>query len=65
MTVAKFAHKGHIAGIKATTKAIFEDGLPAAGLRSIGPVDLIEVYGPDFDPRSGYGTVGVWVHVED
>lgn len=65
MTVAKFAHKGHIAGIKATTKAIFEDGLPAANLRSVGPVDLIEVYGPDFDPRSGYGTVGLWVHVQD
>lgn len=65
MKVAKFAHKGHIAGIKATTKAIFEDALPAAGMRSAGPVDLIEVYGPDFDPRSGFGTVGLWVHVED
>jgi AraC family transcriptional regulator len=65
MTVAKFAHKGHIAGIKATTGAIFEQALPAAGLKPVGPVDLIEVYGRDFDPRSGFGTVGLWVHVED
>lgn len=63
MKIARFAHKGHIAGIKATTRAIFEEGLPAAGLRPVGPVDLVEHYGPDFDPRSGFGTVGLWVHV--
>lgn len=63
MTVAKFAHRGHISGIKEATQAVFEEGLPAVGLRSQGPVDLIEVYGPDFDPRSGYGTVGLWVQV--
>lgn len=64
MPIAKFAHKGHIAGIKAATKAIFEDALPAAGLKAAGPVDLIEFYGSEFDPRSGFGTVGLWVHVK-
>ena len=63
MRVAKFAHKGHIAGIQATTRAVFEEGLPAAGLQPQGRVDLIETYGPDFDPRSGFGTVGLWVPV--
>lgn len=63
MTVARFEHRGHISAIKATTRAIFEDALPAAGLKPAGPVDLIEVYGRDFDPRSGYGSVGLWVHV--
>ena len=63
LTVAKFAHKGHISGIKATTRAVFEEALPAAGLRPLGPVDLIERYGPDFDPRSGFGTVGLWIPV--
>jgi len=63
MKIARFEHRGHIAGIKATTRAIFEDALPAAGLKPVGPVDLIEVYGRDFDPRSGFGTVGMWVHV--
>jgi AraC family transcriptional regulator len=63
MRVAKFAHRGHIAGIKATTRAVFEDGLPKAGLRAVGPIDMIEHYGSDFDPRSGYGTVGLWISV--
>lgn len=65
MRVAKFAHRGHIAGIKATTRAVFEQALPKAGLRAPGPIDLIEHYGKDFDPRSGYGTVGLWVSVLD
>lgn len=64
MRVAQFAHKGHISAIGATTRAVFEQGLPGAGLRPAGPVDLIECYGPDFDPRSGFGTVGLWVQVE-
>ena len=65
LRVAKFAHRGHIAGIKATTRAVFEEGLPGAGLRAIGPIDLIEHYGPDFDPRSGYGTIGLWISVSE
>jgi AraC family transcriptional regulator len=63
MRVAKFVHKGHISAIRATTRAVFEEGLPAAGLKPTGPVDLIECYGADFDPRSGFGNVGLWVHV--
>lgn len=63
MRVAKFTHKGHISAIRATTRAVFEEGLPAAGLRPIGPVDLIECYGADFDPQTGFGTVGLWIHV--
>lgn len=65
MRLAKFTHKGHISGIRATTRAVFEEGLPKAGLRAQGPVDMIERYGPEFDPRSGFGEVGVWVHVGD
>ena len=63
MKVAKFAHKGHISGIKESTHAVFEKALPDAGLKPIGPVDLVEFYGPAFDPRSGFGTVGLWIHV--
>ena len=64
MRVAKFTHKGHISGIGATCNAAFEQGLQTAGLRATGPVDLIEHYGPEFDPRSGFGSVGLWVHVQ-
>ncbi len=63
MRVAQFEHRGHIAAIRATTRTVFEEALPAAGLQAEGPVDLIEVYGPGFDPRSGFGTVGLWVQV--
>lgn len=63
MRVAKFSHRGHIAGIKATTRAVFEEGLPKAHLKAAGPIDMIEHYGADFDPRSGYGTVGLWISV--
>ena len=63
MRVAQFAHKGHVSGIGATTRAIFDEGLRKAGLRPLGPVDLIERCGSDFDPRSGFGTVGLWVPV--
>src|SRR5690606_22024810 len=55
MQVAQFAHRGHISAIQATFDAIFSEALPAAGLRPEGSVDLIERYGPDFDPRSGFG----------
>jgi AraC family transcriptional regulator len=63
MKLAKFAHKGHISGIKESTRAVFEKALPDAGLKPVGPVDLIEFYGPAFDPRGGFGTVGLWIHV--
>jgi AraC family transcriptional regulator len=63
LRIAKFTHRGHIAGIKATTRAAFEEGLPKAGVRATGPIDMIEHYGPDFDPRSGYGVVGLWISV--
>jgi AraC family transcriptional regulator len=64
MRVAKFIHKGHISGVGAACGAAFEQGLQAAGLQATGPVDLIEHYGPEFDPRSGFGSVGLWVHVK-
>jgi AraC family transcriptional regulator len=63
MRVAKFEHQGHISGIRASTRAVFEEGLPAAGLRPAGSVDLIECYGPQFDPRGGFGPVGLWIQV--
>ncbi len=63
MHVAQFTHTGHISGIHASTCAVFERALPQAGLRPTGEVELIEVYGPEFDPRTGFGPVGLWVQV--
>jgi len=64
MKVAKYAHKGHISGIKATTGSVFEE-MAGAGLRAKGPCDLIEYYGAEFDPISGFGTVELWMHIDD
>jgi predicted transcriptional regulator YdeE len=63
MRVAKFKHGGHISAIQSTCRAIFGDCLARHGLRPAQGVDLIEVYGLDFDPISGFGTVGLWVPV--
>lgn len=64
MRIARFAHKGHISAIKATTGAIYAE-LAQLGLRAVGPCDMIECYGPEFDPETGFGTVGIWIHVAD
>lgn len=61
LRLAAFALRGHISAIRAATQAIFAEHLPAAGLRPAGGVDLIEVYGPEFDPATGFGEVGLWV----
>lgn len=58
LRVARFEHTGHISGIHASTSGAFES-LAAAGLRSEGRYELVERYGPEFDPRSGYGPVGL------
>lgn len=55
---AIFTHRGHISGIGETFRRIWNEalvGLPVAQ----GPV--LEVYGPDFDGRTGNGNVGIWV----
>lgn len=63
MRLARFTLRGHISAIKAATQQIFASHLPAAALRPAGPVDLIEAYGPRFDPHSGFGEIGLWVPV--
>ena len=63
MRLAQFAMRGHISAIMAATQEIFREHLPRAGLRPAGAIDLIEVYGPQFDPQTGFGEVGLWVPV--
>lgn len=63
LKLAKFAHQGHVAGIRETTHAIFSQALPAARLTPAGTLHIMEVYGPDFDPVTASGTIGLWVPV--
>lgn len=62
---ARFAHQGHISTIRATCAAVFEEGLPGAGLtQDTTHFSFLEYYGPDFNPATGLGTVEVWVAVK-
>ncbi len=63
MRLAKFTHKGHISAVRASTMSIFAHELPKLGLTPKGPIDLIEFYGPAFDPHSGFGEIGLWVNI--
>lgn len=60
---AAFVHEGHVSGVSATWRAIWDGALADAGLT---PLDApaFERYGPSFDPHTGLGGVEVWVPVE-
>lgn len=63
MRLAKFTLKGHVSAIRAATMSIFAHELPRLGLRPAGPFDMIEFYGPAFDPMTGFGEIGLWIHI--
>jgi AraC family transcriptional regulator len=63
---ARLAHRGHITTIRSTIGAIFEQWLPRSGYRQKqAPWSFIEYYGPDFNERTGLGTVEIWIALED
>ena len=60
---AVFEHRGHVAEIGGTWKAIWEEGLPAAGVKQAkGPA--FERYDERFDPHTGCGGFEIWVPIE-
>ncbi|WP_055049294.1 AraC family transcriptional regulator [Devosia sp. A16] len=63
---ARLAHRGHITTIRSTIEAIFAQWLPTSGYRKkYAPWSFIEYYGPDFNERTGLGTVEIWIALED
>lgn len=63
---AAFAHAGPVAELSQTIVAALGEWLPAAGLapyRAAGVPDLLERYGPDFNPQTGLGTIEIWIPV--
>lgn len=60
-TYAVFEHRDHISAIRATFKAIWEQGL--SGFEAID-APWLEVYGEHFDARTGLGGVEIWVPVK-
>jgi AraC family transcriptional regulator len=60
---AVFLHRGHIAGIRSTMTAIWNQGIPKAGLKPLNAPSF-ERYGPEFNPQTGLGGLEVWVPIE-
>lgn len=60
---AIFEHRDHVAAVADTWKAIWERGLPEAGLKA-APGPAFERYGENFDPRTGLGGLEIWVPVK-
>lgn len=59
---AVFFHTGHISAIRMTFRAIFDEWLPASGLRPTNGADF-ERYDERFDVTTGDGGVEIWVPV--
>ena len=60
---AVFVHDGHVSQMHQTMQAIFDSGLPGAGLTAREAPEL-EIYDNRFDPKTGIGPVELWIPVE-
>ena len=56
---------GHVSTIGATCAAAGEWLAQSGRAPKIGPMQMIEDYGPEFDARTGIGGCEVWVPVVD
>lgn len=65
---AVFPHEGHVSDMTRVASWILHEWLPASGRRAApgfaGGVELIEWYGPRFDPQAGFGDIEFWLPVE-
>jgi AraC family transcriptional regulator len=58
---AIFRHAGHVSSVGATCAAIYSEWLPSSGRKQAeGPLQMIERYGPEFNPRTGLGGLEIW-----
>jgi AraC family transcriptional regulator len=67
-TYAIFSHPGHVSTIRDTAHAIGAEWLPTSGREpaktSRGEPNLIERYGPQFDPNTGTGDIELWLPIK-
>jgi AraC family transcriptional regulator len=61
---AVFTHKDHISTIRRTITTIWNQWLPASGLKAADAPNF-ERYGENFDPVTGNGGLEIWVPVKD
>lgn len=55
-----FSHRDHISTIRRTVNTIWNKWLPESG-HEVADAPDFERYGEDFDPKSGTGTVEIWI----
>ncbi len=60
---AVFTHSGHVAGIRATCAAIWNDWFPSSGCQAV-QAPMFERYGPEFNPLTGLGGFEIWIPVQ-
>jgi AraC family transcriptional regulator len=61
---AVFTHKDHISTIRRTITTIWNQWLPASGLKAADAPNF-ERYGENFDPVTGNGGLEIWVPIKD
>ncbi len=65
---AVFRHDGHVSDMTRVASWILRDWLPTSGRRRArgfaGGIELIEWYGPRFDPQAGFGDIELWLPLE-
>lgn len=57
---AIFLHRGHVAGVRSTFTAIWNDWVPQSG-REVAEAPSLECYGPEFNPQTGLGGFELWI----
>lgn len=61
---AVLGHAGHVSTISATIDAIWTKWAPDCGLRLAHNAPCCERYTPEFDPRTGFGGMEIWISLE-
>jgi len=61
---AVFTHRDHISTIRRTVNTIWNEWLPASGLKAADAPNF-ERYDENFDPLSGNGGLEIWIPVRD
>lgn len=65
---AVFAHQGHVSELWRTLCWVLQDWLPGSGRTRTqgfaGELEILERYGPGFDPRTGLGDIEAWLPVD-
>jgi AraC family transcriptional regulator len=62
-----FPYRDHVSKMNETIGAIWNEWLPASQYKVARGVDvpgMVEFYGADFDPRTGMGTMELWIPIQ-